>query len=388
MTTPPPTPASSREAHEAHLRALGLPLMVAPSVRLRQSPRRSAGTAAGLAAALSGIAALSRADDLAVERVGALGADSPDVELHLDGLADPIAVLLLAGAALLLLSPVIGLGVGLASRRLRAGAGTVLGVAALLALLVLPAVAFPSAGGPGFGSTAVLAGVVLVGSHLGVGSLLRWSARRVRRELGTMGPMIARVLPVLMLAVLFLFFTSELWQVMVGLSWPRTLAVLGTMAVLTVLLVVVTTRDDLRRELADGAPGVRLRLPERLNLLLVPVVTTLIQAALFAALVFAFFVFLGWLSVPDATETRWTVQPAERLTGLAEALPVSVTLVRVALVLAAFSALNLAASAASDPAHRARFVRPMLDEVVDGVSAREAYSVALDRDRRTGRGVG
>ena len=31
MPTPDPTPASNLRAHEAHLRSLGLPLMIAPS---------------------------------------------------------------------------------------------------------------------------------------------------------------------------------------------------------------------------------------------------------------------------------------------------------------------------------------------------------------------
>ena len=58
---------------------------------------------------------------------------------------------------------------------------------------------------------------------------------------------------------------------------------------------------------------------------------------------------------------------------------VSVTLVRVSLMLATFSALNLAAAAASDAAHKERFVRPMLDEVVRGLAAREAYLGARRR---------
>ena len=194
-----------------------------------------------------------------------------------------------------------------------------------------------------------------------------------------MGHMVARVLPVLMLAVLFLFFSAEIWQVMVALSWPRTFAVVGVMGLLTVLLVAITTRDDLHDELEARAPGRELRMSERINILLVPVLATLIQAVLFACLVFLFFVFLGWVAIPEATETRWTLRPTEDLGGLLAGVPVSVTLVRVALTLAAFSALNLAAAAASDTAHRARFVRPMIDEVVHGLAARETYHRARRR---------
>ena len=40
---------------------------------------------------------------------------------------------------------------------------------------------------------------------------------------------------------------AEIWQVMVALSWPRTFALMGVIAVLTVLLVGITTRDDTRQ---------------------------------------------------------------------------------------------------------------------------------------------
>ena len=97
---------------------------------------------------------------------------------------------------------------------------------------------------------------------------------------------------------------------------------------------------------------------------------------------FFFFLTLGWIAVPDITETRWTLRPLNDTGGLLFGLPVSVTLVRVSLMLAVFSALNLAAAAASDAVHKARFVRPMLDEVVRGLAAREAYLTARRRGGR------
>lgn len=97
---------------------------------------------------------------------------------------------------------------------------------------------------------------------------------------------------------------------------------------------------------------------------------------------FVFFVFLGWVAVPEATEARWTHGTGDQPGGLLFGLPFTVTLVRVSLTLAMFSALNLAASAASDPAHHSRFVRPMIDEVVRGLTAREAYLAARRGEAR------
>ena len=377
MRTPDPTPASSRRAHEEHLRSLGLPLMIAPSTRLREVLRRSSGMSAGLAVATVGLAALDRANDVAVVMIEDYGIDPADVAEVADWTG--LGLLILLAAVLVVLSPLIGWLVGRVARRLDRAWGTAVGLVSAIALVVVAPLSFDPHDGPGLRTTSLALVVVLVGTYAGAGSLLRWAVRRVRRELGTMGHMVARVLPVLMLAVLFLFFSAEIWQVMVALSWPRTLAVVGVMGMLTVLLVAITTRDDLHDELEERAPGRELRVAERINILLVPVLATLIQAVLFALLVFLFFLFLGWIAIPEATETRWTLRPTQELGGLLAGVPVSVTLVRVSLTLAAFSALNLAAAAASDAAHRARFVRPMIDEVVHGLAAREAYLAARRR---------
>lgn len=376
-----PTPASRPHAHEEHLRALGLPMMITPRSRVHELLPRCAGFAAGLAVAGAGLAALDRSNDQAIEFLDRIDTTAaPETEnawSQLASAAEPVLELLALSLALFVAAPLVGWLLSRLARHASPATATALGAGSLIALVVVPVVTFSSADGPTLVGTAVTAALVLVCTYSGVGSLVRWSARRVGRELSTMGPMVARVLPLLMLAVLFLFFSAEIWQVMVALSWPRTFALVGVMAALTVLLVGVTTRDDIHDELARWPTDTPLRPAERANVLLVPVLATLIQAVLFAALVFVFFVFLGWIAVPETTEARWTHGPGDTPGGLLFGLPFSVTLVRVALTLAAFSALNLAAAAASDPAHHRRFVRPMIDEVGRGLAARESYLGAL-----------
>lgn len=79
---------------------------------------------------------------------------------------------------------------------------------------------------------AIVTLVVVIGLaiHFGADSLVRWSAGRVGREFWTMGPMLTRVLPVLMIAFLFFSYNAEIWQVMVSLNWARTWAVVAIMA--------------------------------------------------------------------------------------------------------------------------------------------------------------
>lgn len=60
-------------------------------------------------------------------------------------------------------------------------------------------------------------------------------------------PMIAKVLPVLMVSVLFIFVNADLWKLANGLSFPRTWAVLGLMGLLAVFVVVTASLERTAR---------------------------------------------------------------------------------------------------------------------------------------------
>lgn len=64
---------------------------------------------------------------------------------------------------------------------------------------------------------------------LGVDTVLGWSLKHAIHQLASLPPMIAKVLPVLMVSVLFIFVNADLWKLANGLSFPRTWAVLGLM---------------------------------------------------------------------------------------------------------------------------------------------------------------
>ena len=69
---------------------------------------------------------------------------------------------------------------------------------------------------------------------LGVDTVLGWSLKHAIHQLASLPPMIAKVLPVLMVSVLFIFVNADLWKLANGLSFPRTWAVLGLMGLLAV----------------------------------------------------------------------------------------------------------------------------------------------------------
>ncbi len=83
--------------------------------------------------------------------------------------------------------------------------------------------------------------VIYLAILLGVDTILGWSLKHAIHQLASLPPMIAKVLPVLMVSVLFIFVNADLWKLANGLSFPRTWAVLGLMGLLAVFVVVTTS---------------------------------------------------------------------------------------------------------------------------------------------------
>lgn len=79
----------------------------------------------------------------------------------------------------------------------------------------------------------IVAGIYL-SIFLGADTILGWSLKHAIHQLASLPPMIAKVLPVLMVSVLFIFVNADLWKLANGLSFPRPWAVLGLMGLLAV----------------------------------------------------------------------------------------------------------------------------------------------------------
>lgn len=171
--------------------------------------------------------------------------------------------------------------------------------------------------------------LIVVGIYLaiflGVDTILGWSLKHAIHQLASLPPMIAKVLPVLMVSVLFIFVNADLWKLANGLSFPRAWAVLGLMGLLAVFVVVTTSLertarllgrsrgDDIARfsdndyEHAAALEGGiwntaqdwvdekkilehrPLKIAPWSNLIIIPMIGQIIQATLFMLLVFGFF---------------------------------------------------------------------------------------------------
>ncbi|WP_155589732.1 hypothetical protein [Streptomyces cavernae] len=106
-------------------------------------------------------------------------------------------------------------------------------VIGLLASAVLFAVLF-----------AVVFGIALVATTYGFGELMRRAIGRAAHDLRNSPRVLGRALPPMLFVTLFLFFTSELWQVMNRLSWWRVALFVALFVGVTVLAAAGRLHDE------------------------------------------------------------------------------------------------------------------------------------------------
>lgn len=192
----------------------------------------------------------------------------------------------------------------------------------------------------------LIVGAIYLAIFLGVDTVLGWSLKHAIHQLASLPPMIAKVLPVFMVSVLFIFVNANLWKLANGRSFPRTWAVLGLMGLLAVLVVVTTSLectalllgrsrgDDIasfsendyehaatleggiwntaqdwveEKKILEHRP---LKIAPWDNLIIIPMIGQIIQATLFMLLVFGFFMGFSSIAISDSTIESWmTVKP-------------------------------------------------------------------------------
>ena len=252
-------------------------------------------------------------------------------------------------------------------------------------------------------------GATLLAVYLGLDSLCYWALRQVVKELAALSSMVVKVLPVLMIAVLFFFVNGDIWRVAEALSMQRTLQVVAILTVLSLLVVSSTVTEKTRRLLGarkgdkveeftdaeyagaalqagdwwrqelENLPAAGLGRPANFrwgewnNLVLLPIVVQMIQAVLFAGVVFLFFVWFGTIAIPDATITSWLGFEASKVTLLGVQFPFTDVLVKVSMVLGAFAALNFAAQTSTDSRYAEEFLEPAIGQVRCTVMVRNIY---------------
>lgn len=255
--------------------------------------------------------------------------------------------------------------------------------------------------------------LIVVGIYLaiflGVDTILGWSLKHAIHQLASLPPMIAKVLPVLMVSVLFIFVNADLWKLANGLSFPRTWAVLGLMGLLAVFVVVTTSLertarllgrsrgDDIARfsdndyEHAAALEGGiwntaqdwveekkilehrPLKIAPWSNLIIIPMIGQIIQATLFMLLVFGFFMGFSSIAISDTTIESWMSIKPEHLKILGVDTNINAVVIKVSMIVAVFSGLSFVATTSSDEKYARSFLKPMIERIKHILIIRDIY---------------
>jgi hypothetical protein len=248
---------------------------------------------------------------------------------------------------------------------------------------------------------AVVALLAIWLTYLGFGSIALWAFRFAWLQFGALGTLMSRALPLLMITVV-VYFTGELWQLAARLTRQRLWQTIGFLAVVALVFVVTTIRDEVHAlredragqtdpaKLLAGTPleteaghqplRTPLSLAEQANVVAVMVVSQAIQVVFFTAGLFAFFLALGIVAVPDDVAVLWSSEetcpvgePPCPGTWFGIHVPVPQTIVHVSLFVAVLSGLYFTVSTSVDPPYRERFFTPLIDDVAVSLAGRDAY---------------
>jgi hypothetical protein len=244
-----------------------------------------------------------------------------------------------------------------------------------------------------FNLIAVLVAALL--TWVGVGSLLGSAVRTAVRQLAAIGTLTTRALPILMLVVVFAFFSRPLWEVTSTMSPARLFAVGVFFVVLGLLFALPITRSEMRALDESISPADRIRsvreagLPqlearastagpplgrlERLNIETVFVLALGFQVLIFAVLTCVFLLVLGGLAFSAEVLEEWVGSRATTITLFGIEVPFTWALVKTAIFLSCVSSLNFLVSVTTNRGYRTTFYEPLFHQARTALSVRAAY---------------
>jgi hypothetical protein len=372
-----------RQVHEWFLHR-GLPLVLTRRVRSRALIERSAPMVSGIGAVISTTMLLA---DLT-------GGD-PDYGYVIR--LGVLTLLLIAAPFALYLLHRSGTTLGEAGRR---------SAALLVMALFVFGLPFADSGFSGIAAAeamgfAVVALLAIWLTYVGFGSIALWAFRFAWVQFGALGTLMSRALPLLMLTVV-VYFTGELWQLSARTSRERLWQTVGFLSIVAVVFMVSTIRDEvlaLREDRAEEKDPAQLlantplatdaghqpartplSLGEQVNVVAVMVVSQAIQVVLFTAGLFAFFLVLGIIAIPDDVTVLWAAEescpvgePPCAGTWFGIHIPIPQTVVHTSLFVAVLSGLYFTVSTSVDPLYRQRFFDPLIADVAVSLAGRDAY---------------
>ncbi|MDQ0727695.1 hypothetical protein [Microbacterium sp. W4I20] len=296
-------------------------------------------------------------------------------------------------------------------RRLTVGIGTMLSLALIVACLAGLVVDgynnnAQATVSPVFSALLILVLCILV-TGMGGGALISWASRLAVRNASAIGHMASIALPVILMLVVFAFFSAEVWQMASASSWGSIALVGLVVAVLAGIVVLRVSASEIdddaqaptevqRRALLVDTPAEHrsavaaehrpLGRPQRWNILLAMTIAQLVQALFFALLLAALLIVIGGIAIPEGVVGLWLGpgsedQPlaVEHLMIGEATLPVTVNLLKAATLLAMIATLPFVFSAVSEARYRERFFDPIMADMRRAMLVRDALSQPAPR---------
>ena len=252
---------------------------------------------------------------------------------------------------------------------------------------------------PGFILIGV--GIIYAVVSLGVLELAVWSLRHLRENVPQIAMLVARTLPMLLILVVFLLFASELWQASHEIGAVDLLAIMVLLVVVGGVLVVTQAREEIRHieqrgpssdwhELVADTPaavttgsrsGPAADLPplqrlERLNLVVLMLVSQFVQSLFVAVMVGLFIVLLGMLAVPISVQEAWVGAPVNELISfsfIGEPRTLSSELLIASALLGGVCGLYFTGLALTDKTYRAEFHGRVIADIERIMTVRSVY---------------
>lgn len=373
--------SSDRLAAERWFLRHGLPFVLRPGVLLQRIWSRSA-------PALAALAVLAANSILIVAATGKHTIDIDGTPTRTEWFVLAMVVLVIPAAA------AVGWWVSRMTDRRAHGAIS----AGALTVVALSAVF----GGP---STLIyvdaildilIVAIIFLCTATGIGAILGWAARMTLENLASIGALLVRALPVMLLTVL-VFFNGPVWTMAATVSRARLwLALLFLLGIATSFLVSSTRsrvlpilQPDAKRaedtgelvgtpfeSMPDRPRRVELSRAERLNVMFVLALSQVVQVLTVAVATGLLFFMFGLILIsPELLGALTNGSPGDgQILGMT--LPVPQALIQITLFLTALTFMYLSARAVSDKEYRAQFLDPLIEDLRVTLTARDRYRTA------------
>lgn len=242
--------------------------------------------------------------------------------------------------------------------------------------------------------TVVAVPLLVILSGLGVTAVAGWGIRLTLTQLTTIGALMMRALPLVLLTLL-VFFNRHVWLMAADLSTIRMLLVICSMMVISLVFIVDATyqlvrplqrtvtveptdaerlQDTPMGALPDPAETDPLTRAERLNVLFVVVVSQFAQLAVVAMTAAVLFALFGMTVLTPDVLADWTnAAGGQEATILGRPIPIPRGLIHVAMFQGGLTFMYISARAVTDAEYRSRFVDLFVEDLRLTLVARNRY---------------